>query len=163
MAVVSRDNSLSNGFDSRPLLLQGWEAKNFVRYRWWNPSKEVSFGSGSSQGAQTTVRDPHDGRQDQHDQCACRSCPREHSRLMKSTMAFVCTVAGVGARIALRRTCGRGVSKVWCSPAQFCIIPLCRQPVKDDQGELEKRKGIGTGWERCTKERTEGSDDVKSK
>ena len=84
-------------------------------------------------------------------------CPREHSRLMKSTMAFVCTVAGVGARIALRPTRGRGVSKVWCSPAQFCIIPLCRQPVKDDRGELEKRKGIGTGWERCTKERTEGS------
>lgn len=44
-----------------------------------------------------------------------------------------------------------------------CVIPLCRQSVKDDQEELEKRKGIGTGWERCTKERTEGSDDVKSK
>jgi hypothetical protein len=62
---------------------------------------------------------------------------------MKSTMAFVCTVAGVGARIALRPTCGRGVSTVWCSPAQFCIIPLCRQPAEDDWGELEKRKGIG--------------------
>ena len=77
MAVVSRDSSLSNGFDSRPLPLQGWEAKNFVRYRWWNPSKEVSFGSGSSQGAQTTVRDSHNDRQDQHDQCACQGCPRE--------------------------------------------------------------------------------------
>ena len=106
---------------------------------------------------QTTV---HDDRQDQR---ACQGCPRKLSRLMKSTMAFVCTAVGVGARIALLPTCGRGVSKVWCSPAQFCIIPLCRQPVKDDQGELEKRKGIGTGWERRAKERTEGSDDVKSK
>ena len=156
MAVVSRDSSLSDGFDSQPLPLQGWEAKNFVRYRWWNPSKEVSFGSGSSQGVQTAV---HDDRQDQR---ACQGCPRKLSRLMKSTMAFVCTVAGVGARIALPPTCSREVSIVWCSPAQF-IIPLCRQPVKDDQGELEKRKGIGTGWERRTKERTEGSDDVKSK
>jgi hypothetical protein len=60
MAVVSRDSNLSNGFDSQPLPLQGGKLKTLLDIGGGIPAKRVSFGSGSAQGAQTTVRDSHD-------------------------------------------------------------------------------------------------------